>query len=188
LRQCLLVAGIIGSVGVVPATLLLAYVGFYVWLPWYSAVAYFAPYGFNLRLDFYQSAEDRGDSGRYLSVITDKAFHTFMLSGWGWARRARTSVYRIDDERIAVLSPFGYDYRITLYPFAYAPVASDDGAQWQYLGAFDFTFPTGSRPRLQFFDSQLAECIPMVGDPSQWTALPRAPARRAGCPSPPPLP
>jgi hypothetical protein len=184
LRQCLLVAGIVCGLGALPTALIFTYVGFYYWMPSYSAVAYFDRYGFNVRLDFYQTDDEMRDSGRYLSVIAGSAYHTVMLPGWGWARRARTSVYRIDEGHIAVLSPLGYDYRVTLYPFAFVPVVSDDGAQWQYLGAFDFLFPPDGRPRLQFFDAHLPECIPMSGDPGSWAALPRAQARQANCPTP----
>jgi hypothetical protein len=184
LRQCLLVAGIICGVGALPAALVVAYVGYYFWMPAYSAVAYFDRYGFNVRLDFYLTDDEAHDSGRYLSVIAGSAYHTFIVPGWGWTRRPRTSVYRIDEGHIAVLSPFGYDYRITLSPYALAPVVSDNGAQWQYLGAFDFIFPPGSRPRLEFFDAHLAECIPMAGEPGSWAALPRAQARQASCPTP----
>jgi hypothetical protein len=186
LRQCLLVGAIICGIAVAPATLLLAFVAYHVWLPRYSAVADFEEYGFNLRLDLYQTADEMRDSGRYLSVITDSAYHTFMLAGWDWARKARTSLYRIDDGHIAVLSALGYDYQIAVHPFAVAPMVSDIGARWQYLGAFDFAFPPGERPRLQFFDRQLVECIPMVDDPSRWTAMPRAQARHASCPTPQP--
>jgi hypothetical protein len=184
LRQCLIVAGIVCGVAAVPAAGLLAYVGLYFWIPAYSAVAYFEKDGFNLRLDFFRTTDDMRDSGRYLSVIAGGGYHTVMLPGWGWARRPRTSVYRIDAEHIAVLSPLGYDYRITLYPFALAPVVSDSGAQWQYLGAFDFIFPGGGRPQLQFFDAHLAECIPTAGDPGSWATLPRAQARQESCPTP----
>jgi len=109
-----------------------------------------------------------------------------MIAGWDWSQRARTSVYRIDDDHIAVLSALGHDYKITMKPFDVAPVVSDLGEQWQYLGAFDFTYPPGGRRRLEFFDRHLAECIPMGGnDPATWTGEPRPQARQASCPAPP---
>jgi len=184
-RQSLRVAAIAGGLAVVPVTVFLCYVGYYLWMPWYSVVAPFPQFGFNLRLDFYQTGEGTEDTGRYLSLITDSAYHTFMMGGFGWARRARTNIYRIDEGQLAVLSPMGNDYRITIHPFAIVPVVSDSGAGWQYLGAFDFAFPAQGKPRLQFFDAQLPECIPMVGDPSKWTTLPRATARQASCQTPP---
>ena len=70
-----------------------------------------------------------------------------------------------------MLSPLGYDYVVTLKPFGSARVTGDNGAQWQYLGAFGFGFPPGGKPRLEFFDPQLAECIPMgTSDPATWAA------------------
>jgi hypothetical protein len=184
LGRCLRVGAIMAGVAIVPALLVSAYVGYRLMVPRYSAVVDFEKLGFNLRLDLYLTADEARDSGRYLSVIDGGSYHTKMIPGWDWAHRARTSVYRIDDNHIAVLSALGYDYQITLQPFGFAPVVSDRGEQWQYLGAFDFTFPPGERPRLQFFDAQLAECIPMgPNDRSDWTGKPRPQARHASCPT-----
>lgn len=184
LRRYLLIAAIMCGIALTPPLLVLAYVGYYVMVPRYMAVAFFDEYAFNLRLDLFLTEDQNRDSGRYLSVITPTASHTFMLPGPDWAHRARTSIYLIDAGHLAVLSALGYDCKITITPFATAPVVSDDGAQWQYLGAFDFIFPSRERPRLEFFDRRLAECIPMVGNPDQWADKPRAAARRATCPTP----
>ena len=186
LGQCLLVVTIICGVAVVPAAALLAYVGFYMLVPRYSAVEDFDKLGFNLRLDLYLTDDEAHDSGRYLSVINGGSYHTSMILGWDWSHRARTSIYSIDPNHVAVLSALGYDYTITLKPFDFSPIVSDAGEQWQYLGAFDFTFPPGRSPRLVFSD-QVAECIPMgTVDPSKWAEKPRPRARRVSCPPPQP--
>jgi hypothetical protein len=186
LGRCLLVIAIMCGVAVVPALVVSAYVGYYMLVPRYSAVADFDTLGFNLRLDLFLSDDEARDSGRYLSIINGGSYHTVMIPGWDWSHRARTSVYSIDANHIAVLSALGYDEEITLRPFGVAPIASDNGEHWEYLGAFDFTFPHDARPRLQFFDAQqLAECIPMGAnsDPSNWAGKARPEARRATCPT-----
>jgi hypothetical protein len=188
LARCLPVAAIVIGVSSVPAIFLLAYVGYYGFLPSHSAVAYFENYGFNLRLDLYRTDETK-DSGRYLTVINDTGYNRFMVEGSDWPHRARTSIYRIDAAHLAVLSAQGHDYSVTLNPFAFTSMASDSGAQWQYLGAFDFVFPPNQEPRLRFVDSRSPECIPMGRiDPTSWATMPRPQARRAACPSPPPDP
>jgi len=186
LGRCLLIVAIVCGVAMVPALGISAYVGYYIFVPRYSAVGEFDRYAFNLRLDLFLSDDEAGDSGRYFSVINGSAYHTAMIPGWDWAHKARTSVYRVDDNRIAVLSAFGIDRMVTLRPFAVAPVVSDRGDRWQYLGAFDFAFDRKGRPRLLFFDAgQLPECIPMGNDePSRWGDKPRSRARRATCPTP----
>jgi hypothetical protein len=185
LRRCLLIGAIIGGIAVVPSLAILAVVGYYTMVPRYSAVAYFDNLGVNLRLDFYLTQDGALDSGRYLSAINSSSYQTIMVPGWDWSHRARTSVYRIDDGNLAVLSPLGNDYKITLKPLRFSPLESDSGDQWQYLGAFDFAFPPGGRPFLQFYDSQLAECIPMgADDPTNWARKARPHARQATCPAP----
>jgi hypothetical protein len=187
LGRCLLVLAIIGGVAVVPAIAVSLYVGYYLMVPRYSAVAEFERYGFNLRLDLFLSNDEGRDSGRYLSAINGSSYETRMMAGWDWAHRARTSVYRIDANHLAVASAFGYDYKITLKPFDFAPIVSDTGEGWQYLGAYDFAFPPKRKPRLMFFDPQVAECIPMgTIDPGRWATMPRPQARQASCPSPSP--
>jgi len=185
LGRCLLVVAIMCGVAVVPALLMSLYAGYYMLVPRYSAVVDFDKYGFNVRLDFFLSDDEARDSGRYLSVIDGGSYHTVMIPGWDWVHKARTSLYRIDDNRIAVLSALGHDREITLKPFAVGPVVSDSGERWQYLGAFDFAFPSGERPRLAFFGPELAECIPMgTKDAAAWAGEPRAQARRPTCPTP----
>jgi hypothetical protein len=184
--RCLAVIAIMCGIAVVPAAAILLYVGYYMLVPRYSAVADFDKLGFNLRLDLYLSDDEARDSGRYLSVISGGSYHTVMIPGWNWSHHARTSIYRIDANHLAVLSALGYDDKITLTPFSFSPIVSDPGEGWQYLGAFDFNFPPGKRARLEFFPAaQLAECIPMgTDDPSQWADKPRAAARRDNCPTP----
>jgi hypothetical protein len=187
LGRCLLAVAILGGISLLPAALISAYVGYYMLAPRYAAVAYFGDLGFNLRLEFYLTDDEARDSGRYLSVISGGSYETRMLGGWDWAHRARTSIYLIDAAHIAVLSPLGYAYEITLKPVAFVPLVSDRSEQWHYLGAFDFVFPPGQKPRLQFLDARLPECVPMGGaDPGSWRDQPRAQARRASCPTPAP--
>jgi hypothetical protein len=185
LGRCLLVGAIMCGVAVVPALAVSAYVAYFMLVPRYSSVIDFDRYNFNLRLDLYLTDDEARDSGRYLSVIAAGTYRTQMLPGWDWSHKVRTSIYRVDDNDIAVLSALGYDYKISLKSAKFEPIGSDRGEQWQYLGAFDFIHPTGLRRRLQFFGAQLAECIPMgTDDPSQWRDKPRAAARRASCPAP----
>jgi len=187
LAQSLRIGAILVGISLLPSAVLLAYTGYYMMVPRYSSVAEFERLGFNLRLDLYLTDDEALDSGRYLTVISGGSYHSFTLQGWDWAHRARTSLYRIDDNRIAALSAFGYDYQITMKPFSYTPVVSDSGAGWQYLGAFDFIFRPGAKARLQFLDDRSPECIPMgKGDPAGWTNKPRPQARQASCPTPPP--
>jgi hypothetical protein len=182
----LLVGAIMCGIAVLPAAAILAVFGYHTLIPSYSSVAYFEEYGFNLRLDLYRTADEMRDSGRYLSVINSMAYHTFMLVGWDWPHKARTSIYRIDDDHIAVLSALGNDYTVTLKPFAVAASGNDSGDAWQYLGAFDFAFPN-ERAKLEFFDPSLTECIPMgTIDPATWAEKPRPQARRPTCPTPSP--
>jgi hypothetical protein len=185
LRQCLLVGAIIVGLSFVPAIFLLGYVGYYGFMPRYSAVAYFWDSDrFNLRLDLYRTDETQ-DSGRYLTAIEDAGYYQFKIEGSDWAHRARTSIYRIDANHLAVLSALGHDYTLTLKPWAVAPVVSDRGEHWRYLGAFDFIFPPDEKARLEFVDGQSAECIPMGRtDPASWAEEPRPQARRASCPNP----
>ena len=173
------------GVAVIPALVILGYVAFVFWTPRYQAVADLNDdFGFNLRLDYYRTEAGSRDSGRYLSVITPSAYNTFNLPGWDWAHKARTSVYRIDGNHIAVLSAMGNDYKVTVKPFAYAPVVSDSGEGWQYLGAFEFAFSPSGHPYLRFFDRQLAECVPMGSEtPEQWAGKARPQVRRASCPT-----
>jgi hypothetical protein len=179
-----MIGAIIFGIAAIPAMLGVLYVGYYLWVPRYSAVAeLFDDYSFNLRLDLYLTEDETRDSGRYLNIIAAREIHRLMIPGQNWSRMARTSIYRIDTGHIAVLSAFGNDYRITLNPTAFAPIVSDPGDRWQYLGAFDFAFPPGRRPRLQFFDRNLTECIPMGTAPSRWADKPRAQARQATCPT-----
>jgi hypothetical protein len=181
----MVIAAIMGGVAMVPALLISGYVGYYMLVPRYSSVEDFDQYGFNLRLDLFLTDDEARDSGRYLSVINGGAYHTVMIPGWDWAHKARTSMYRIDGNHLAVLSALGHDDEITLTPFQLTPMDHDRGNGWQYLGAFDFAFPPHGSPRLAFFDSSVAECIPMGAiAPSQWADKPRPQARHATCPTP----
>jgi hypothetical protein len=185
--RCLLVIAIMCGVAVVPAAAVSLYTAWYMMVPRYSAVRDFDKYGFNVRLDLFLTDNEAHDSGRYLSVIHDNGYYTTMIPGWDWAHRARTGLYRIDDNHLAVLSAQGHDEEITIKPFAIMPIKKGARSDnWEYLGAFDFIFPPRTGARLEFFDPQkLAECVPMGNDdPAGWTKEPRAQARRAACPTP----
>ena len=186
LGRLLIVIAIICGVAVVPAAAVSLYTAWYLMVPRYSAVQDFEKYGFNVRLDLFLSNDEARDSGRYFSVIHDTGYYTVMIPGWDWAHRARTSLYRIDDNHIAVLSAEGHDEEFTLKPFAMTPIKAGGDQNWEYLGAWDFLFPHDGTARLEFFEpQQLAECIPMGNtDPAGWVREPRAQARRATCPTP----
>lgn len=185
LGRSLLVVTIICGVAVLPAAAISLYTAWYLMVPRYSAVAEVPQYGFNARLDLFLSDDEARDSGRHVTFITGGQYHIATIPGWDWPHRARTSLYRIDDNHLAVLSAQGHDLKVTLTPFDTAPLTSGSGEGWEYLGAFDFTFPSGEKPRLAFFvPGQLAECIPMGNDnTAAWAKLPRAAARRATCPT-----
>jgi hypothetical protein len=190
LVQSLRVGAIALGVALMPAVFILGPVAYYGLVPRYSHVAYFWDnFGFNLRLDLFRTDETK-DSGRYLTVITEFGYDRMAIEGSDWLHRARTSIYRIDRNHVVALSALGHDYTITLKPFATALVASEPGAQWQYLGAFDFVFPPGVKARLEFAEPKSSpECIPMGRtDPASWATMPRPQARAATCPSPPPNP
>lgn len=184
-NRCLLVVAIIFGVAAVPAAAVSLYTAWFMMVPRYSAVEDFDQYGFNVRLDFFLSDNEERDSGRYFSVIHGGGYWTAMIPGWDWAHRARTSLYRIDDNHLAVLSAQGHDEEVTLKPFRMTPLTSGSGEGWEYLGAFEFIFPRHSRARLEFFEpQQLAECVPMGNDdPAGWATKPRPQARRAACPT-----
>ncbi|HTW50272.1 MAG TPA: hypothetical protein VME45_00055 [Stellaceae bacterium] len=184
-NRCLLVAAIICGVAAVPAAAVSLYTAWFMMVPRYSAVQDFDKYGFNVRLDLFLSDDEARDSGRYFNVIYGGGYYTAMIPGWDWAHRARTSLYRIDDNHLAVLSAEGHDEEVTLRPFAMTPIKTGSGEGWEYLGAFEFLFPPHSKARLEFFQpQQLAECIPMgTVDPASWAAKPRPRARRATCPT-----
>ena len=181
-----MVIAIVCGVAVVPAAAVSLYTAWYMMVPRYSSVRDFDKYRFNVRLDLFLTNDEAHDSGRYFSVIHDTGYYTAMIPGWDWAHRARTSLYRIDDNHLAVLSAEGHDEEITLKPFAMTPITAVSGDKWEYLGAFDFLFPPHGKARLEFFEpQQLAECIPMGTDnPAGWAERPRAQARRATCPTP----
>lgn len=180
------IGAILVAISLLPSAVLLVYTGYYTFVPRYSSVAEFERFGFNLRLEFFRPNEEVLDTGRYLTMIRGGSVRRFMLEGWDWVHRARTSLYRIDDNHFAVLSPRGYDYILSLTPLSFTPVVSDSGAQWQYLGAFDFAFSNG-KARLLFFDPQVAECVPMgKSDPAICTSKPRPQFRHESCPTPPP--
>jgi len=183
--RCLLIAAIIFGVAAVPAAAVSLYTAWFMMVPRYSAVQDFDKYGFNVRLDLFLSDDEARDSGRYFNVIHGGGYYTAMIPGWDWAHRARTSLYRIDDNHLAVLSAQGHDEEVTLNPFVMTPIKSASGEGWEYLGAFEFLFPPRTKPRLEFFEpQQLAECIPMgTVDPASWAAKPRPQVRRATCPT-----
>jgi len=185
LGRCLLIVAIVCGVAVLPAAAISLYTAWYMLVPRYSAVAECPQYDFNVRLDLYLSDDEARDSGRHLSLITGSQYHIAMIPGWDWSHRARTSLYRIDDNHLAVLSAEGRDEEITMRPFVMTPLREGSGEGWLYLGAFDFVFSPHGVARLGFFTSQqLAECIPMgKDDPAGWAAKPRAAARRATCPT-----
>ena len=74
-----------GGIALVPAIAVSIYVGYYMLVPRYSAVAEFEKYGFNLRLDLFLTDDEARDSGRYLNVITSKAYERYMVPGWDWS-------------------------------------------------------------------------------------------------------
>jgi hypothetical protein len=188
LVQCLRVGAIALGVALVPAVFVLGPAAYYALVPRYSCVAYFwDKFLFNVRLDLFRTDETQ-DSGRYLTVITEFGYNRVAIEGSDWLHRARTGIYRVDGNHIVALSALGHDYMITLKPFATAPIASESGAQWQYLGAFDFVFPPGVKARLEFVEPKSSpECIPMARtDPASWATMPRPQVRAATCPSPPP--
>src|SRR6266404_866432 len=130
--------------------------------PVYSASVFIPELNTTIKLDFYMvwDWDETQESGRYLTVSTQKASVRSEIDGFDWVHNARTSIYETPEHEIAVLGPMETDYvidprRIELKNLS--PFASSVG--WNYIGAFDFG---GASHTLQFFPaSQQSECIPM---------------------------
>jgi hypothetical protein len=128
--------------------------------PVYSASVSIPELNTTIKLEFYMVWDEMQESGRYLTVSTQKTSVRSEIDGFDWVHNARTSIYETPQHKIAVLGPMESDYvidprRIELNHLS--PFASSVG--WNYIGAFDFG---GASHALQFFPaSQQSECIPM---------------------------
>jgi hypothetical protein len=113
-----------------------------------------------LRLEFYDVLDWRNDSGRRLILTTATGEVRQHISAVDWAHWPRTSIYLLDDGRIAVLGPTYDDYivdpkRRTIDGLWHG-TASDT---WRYFGAFDF-----KGQNLGFIPaSEQRECTPTRG-------------------------
>ena len=115
-----------------------------------------------VRLEFYGVLDwnHDHDSGRYLVLKSAAGEVRQNMSAFDWVHWPRTSIYLIDDGRIAVLGPTHDDYvvdpkRRTIDSLRYG-TASD---AWTYFGAFDF-----KDNKLKFIPaSEQRECTPTRG-------------------------
>lgn len=116
----------------------------------------------DLTLRFYNTWRDN-DFGRYLYVNTPSGRIRIAIAAFDWAHYARTSVYLAPERKIAVLSPSGADYLVSLDLLKKTNVAAGASENWTYLGAFDYESAKDGRQTLRFIGAaEQAECIPML--------------------------
>jgi hypothetical protein len=149
--------------------------------PVHSASVFVPELNATIKLDFYMVWDETQESGRYLTVSTQKASVRSVIDGFDWFHNARTSIYQTPDQKIVVLGPMETDYIIDPQLGELKdlpPYASSVG--WNYIGAFDFG---RAYHTLHFFPaSQQPECIPMrtsYGAP--WPKLSRGEHRKQDC-------
>jgi hypothetical protein len=149
--------------------------------PVHSASVIIPELNTTIKLDLYVVWDETQESGRYLTVSTQKASVRSQIDGFDWGHNARTSIYQTPEHTIAVLGPMETDYvidprRVELKSLS--PYASSVG--WNYIGAFDIG---GAGPMLQFFPaSRQPECIPMrTSREEYWTKMSRAEYRKQNC-------
>ena len=149
--------------------------------PVYSASVSIPELGTTIKLDFYMVWDETQESGRYLTVSTQKASVRSVIEGFDWFHNARTSIYQTPDHKIVVLGPMEADYIIDprrLELKSLSSYASSVG--WNYIGAFDIG---GAGPTLQFFPaSRQSECIPMrMSREDYWEKMSCAEYRKQNC-------
>lgn len=90
-----------------------------------------------LGLEFYLHWSN--GSGRYLVVRNSEAVVRQHMSAFDWTHWPRTSVYLVNDGRIAVLGPTYDDYIVDPKRRTIETLWSDTPSDtWTYFGAFDF--------------------------------------------------
>jgi len=116
-----------------------------------------------LGLEFYLHWSS--DSGRYLVVRNSAGVVRQHMSAFDWTHWPRTSVYLINDGRVAVLGPTYDDYIVDPKRRSIEPLWNGTPSDtWTYFGAFDFR-----NEKLVFIPaSDQHECTPTRGvtDPS----------------------
>jgi hypothetical protein len=149
--------------------------------PVHSASVFIPELNATIKLEFYMVWDETQESGRYLTVSSQKASVRSVIDGFDWFHNARTSIYQTPDQKIVVLGPMEADYIIDPQLGELkdlSPYTSSVG--WKYIGAFDFG---GTGPTLQFFPaSRQPECIPMRTSYNEpWPKLSRAGYRKQDC-------
>ncbi|MET4804405.1 hypothetical protein [Bradyrhizobium sp. LB11.1] len=90
-----------------------------------------------LRLEFYLHWST--DSGRYLVVRNSAGVVRHHLAAFDWTHWPRTSVYLVNDGRVAVLGPTYDDYIVDPKRRSIEPLWNGTPSDtWTYFGAFDF--------------------------------------------------
>ena len=136
-----------------------------------------------IKLELHRVWDEAEESGRYLTVSTQKASVRREIHGFDWAHNARTSIYETSEHEIAVLGVHQADYVIDLRRMELKDLSSyASSVGWTYIGAFDFG---GASHTLQFFPaSQQPECIPMRSSSDEyWPKMSRAEYRKEDCSS-----
>ena len=149
--------------------------------PVHSASVFIPELNATIKLDFYMVWDVTQESGRCLTVSTQKASVRSQIYGFDWVHNARTSVYETPDHKIVVLGPVGADYVIDPRRGELKNLSSfASSVGWNYIGAFDFG---RAYHTLHFFPaSQQPECIPMLTSRGEsWPEMSRGEYRKEDC-------
>ena len=148
--------------------------------PVHSASVFIPELNATIKLDFYMVWDVTQESGRYLTVSTQKASVRSQIYGFDWVHNARTSVYETPDHKIVVLGPVGADYVIDPRRGELKNLSSfASSVGWNYIGAFDFG---RAYHTLHFFPaSQQPECIPILMRGESWPEMSRGEYRKEDC-------
>jgi hypothetical protein len=149
--------------------------------PAHSARVFIPELNATIKLDFYMVWDVTQESGRYLTVSTQKASVRSQIYGFDWVHNARTSVYETPERKIVVLGPVGADYVVDPQLGELKNLSSfASSVGWKYVGAFDFG---RAYHTLHFFPaSQQPECIPMLTSRDEsWPNMSRAEYRKEDC-------
>lgn len=128
-----------------------------------------------IKLEFYGVLDWGNDSGRYLFLRNSVGEVRQNTSAFDWVHWPRTSIYLIDDGRIAVLGPTYDDYVLDARKLTIEPLrAGSPSDTWTYFGAFDF-----NHNKLTFIPaSEQRECTDTRGETYAWETRPQGRADR----------
>jgi hypothetical protein len=138
LASPVLVAGAILSAPVV------GWMAYSLLVPAYSARFQVPGSGITVGLSFFWAndlwSDGLNDKTRRVTVRSPRGTVKYSMEGWDWAHRARTNVYLVDDNLLAVLGPED-DVVIDINQLNISRASRTTSEGWRYLGAFDFVQP-----------------------------------------------